>query len=156
MKAGTMNGLIGANMNVKLAETPMRVYSEAEAKGDTGAMERAMGYAEEFSQKAKECSDEAKEAMKSEVKEEKKEQEALIERRREEAAARRGETSGRLPEPVDTAEISEEGKKASQGAAAPAGTGAGGPAAADIAKTYTESGSAVDMQAAEPQICVKA
>ena len=77
-----MKGLIGANMNVKLAETPMRVYSEAEAKGDTGAMERAMGYAEEFSQKAKECSDEAKEAMKSEVKEEKKEQEALIERRR--------------------------------------------------------------------------
>ncbi len=52
--------------------------------------------------------------------------------------------------------ISEDGKKASQEAGAPAGTGAGGPAAPDIAKTYTESRGAVDMQAAEPQICVKA
>lgn len=29
MKAGTMEGLIGAGINMKLMDTPMRVYKEA-------------------------------------------------------------------------------------------------------------------------------
>ena len=44
MKAGSMEGLIGASLNMKLSRTPMRVYKEAELKGDTEAMERAMGH----------------------------------------------------------------------------------------------------------------
>ena len=37
---------------MKLMNTPMRVYKEAERRGDTAVMERAMGYAGDFADKA--------------------------------------------------------------------------------------------------------
>ena len=54
MKAGSMEGLIGASANLKLTSTPMRVYKEAERRGDTDTMERAMGYVTHFQEKAHE------------------------------------------------------------------------------------------------------
>ena len=46
MHAKTMEGLAGASMNMKMMNTPFRVYQEAERRGDTSVMERAMGYPE--------------------------------------------------------------------------------------------------------------
>ncbi len=52
MHAKTMEGLAGASMSMKLMNTPIRVYKEAERRGDTAVMERAMGYASDFADKA--------------------------------------------------------------------------------------------------------
>ena len=43
MHAKTMEGLAGASMNMKMMNTPFRVYQEAERRGDTSVMEQAMG-----------------------------------------------------------------------------------------------------------------
>ena len=45
-------GLAGANMSMKLMNTLMRVYKEAERRGDTAVMERVMGYVGELADKA--------------------------------------------------------------------------------------------------------
>ena len=43
MNTKTMEGLVGARTNMRLLNTPFRVYKEARLKGDTGKMEQAMG-----------------------------------------------------------------------------------------------------------------
>lgn len=116
MKAGSMEGLIGASLNMKLTRTPMRVFKEAERKGDTEVMKRAMGYVTEFQEKAHECSDRAQEELAKELKEERKEEEI----RREQAQERKEETkkyvekiqeNNKADTPkTDSVEISEEGK----------------------------------------------
>lgn len=117
MKAGSMEGLIGASLNMKLSRTPMRVYKEAELKGDTEAMERAMGYVTDFQEKAHECSNKAQEELVKELKEERKEQELkweqAIEKRKEEAKEYKEKLQGSNKSDVqkaDSVEISEEGK----------------------------------------------
>lgn len=118
MKAGSMEGLIGASQNMKLTRTPMRVYKEAERRGDTETMERAMGYITDFEKKAQECSDKAQEELTKELKEERQEQEL----KREQAATKRKEERKEYMEKLqesnkpdiqktDSAEISEEGKE---------------------------------------------
>ena len=115
MKAGSMEGLIGASINMELTRTPFRVYKEAERKGDTAAMERAMGYVVDFQEKAHECSDRAQEELPKELEEERREQEI----RREEALERREETeefiesvrkNNKDTSETDSVEISEEGR----------------------------------------------
>ena len=44
MHTKTMEGLAGAGTNMKLLNTPFRVYKDAKRRGDTAVMERAMGY----------------------------------------------------------------------------------------------------------------
>lgn len=77
MNVKTMEGLLGANANINLMETPMRVYEEAKLKGEEDKMERAMGYVGDFSNKARiynenvgegliEEAEEAREAQKTE------------------------------------------------------------------------------------------
>lgn len=117
MKAGSMEGLIGASLNMKLSRTPMRVYKEAELKGDTEAMERAMGYVTDFQEKAHECSDKAQEELAKELKAERKEQELkreqAIEKRKEEAKEyeeKLQESNKSDVQKADSVEISEEGK----------------------------------------------
>lgn len=116
MKAGSMEGLIGASVNMKLSRTPMRVYREAERRGDTAVMKRAMGYVTDFQEKAYECSDRAQEELAKELKEERKEQEI-----RREQALERKETAKEYVEKIqennksdiletDSVEISEEGR----------------------------------------------
>ena len=116
MKAGSMEGLIGASMNMELSRTPMRVFKEAERRGDTETMKRAMGYVTDYQEKAKECSDRAQEELPKELKEERKEQ-AI---RREQALERKEESKEYVekiqenhnpdnPE-KDSVTISEEGK----------------------------------------------
>ena len=91
MNSGSMEGLIGANANVNIAKVPLRVYEEAERKGDTATMERSMGYFAEFSQKAAEYKEKAAEETLKEQREERieREQEAAetLERKIEESRA---------------------------------------------------------------------
>ena len=118
MKAGTMEGLIGASVNMKLTCTPMRVYKEAERKGDTAVMERAMGYVTDFQEKAHEYSDKAQEELTKELKEERKDQELkreqTIEKRKEETSEymekmQKGNKSN--IQETDSIEISEKGNE---------------------------------------------
>ena len=114
MKAGSMQGLIGANVNMKLTRTPMRVFKEAELRGDTETMKRAMGYVEDFQEKAHECSDKAQNEIGKELKEERREQDI----RREQAIERKEDAEeftekirkNNKPDQTDSVEISEEGK----------------------------------------------
>ncbi len=117
MKAGSIEGLIGASVNMKLSKTPMRVYKEAERKGDTAVMERAMGYVTDFQEKAQEYSDKAQEEIAKELKEERQEQELkrdqALETRKEEAKEYKEklqESNKSAIQKADSAEISEEGK----------------------------------------------
>ena len=87
MHAKTMEGLAGASMSMKLMNTPIRVYKEAERRGDTAVMERAMGYASDFADKAKDYQKTTEKGMKEDAKEArekaKAEQENAIQKRRE-------------------------------------------------------------------------
>ena len=116
MKAGSMEGLIGASANMKLSRTPMRVYKEAERREDTESMKRAMGYVTDFQGKANKYSDMAQKELAKELKEERKEQEI----RHEQALERKKETEEYIAKiqennktdilETDSVEISEEGK----------------------------------------------
>ena len=116
MHTKTMEGLVGASTNMKLLNTPLRVYKEAERRGDTAVMERAMGYVGDFADKAQDYQKKAEEGMKQDAKEArekaKTEQEKAIQRRREE----REEMEKRIAESqngdTDTVSISESGKAA--------------------------------------------
>ena len=113
MNTKTMEGLVGASTSINLLDTPFKVYKEARQKGDTGAMERAIGYVGEFSDKAEKYKAEADEGMKEDAKEagEKAEleRERMIQKRREE----RQEFEKRTEEnrSKDTVEVSEVGKE---------------------------------------------
>ena len=116
MNTKTMEGLVGARTNMNLVNTPMRVYKEASRKGDTETMKRAMGYANEFSDKAEEYKAEADEGMKEDAKEAREKakvqrDEAIRKRRDErEKLEERIEESRNADTNTDIVEISEEGK----------------------------------------------
>ncbi len=116
MHTKTMEGLVGARTNMNLMNTPMRVFKEARRKGDTATMERAMGYVDDFSDKAKEYQAEADKGMEEDAKEARKKAEL----QREEAVQKRREEREKLEAKIeenrnadtnaDTVEISEDGK----------------------------------------------
>lgn len=116
MHTKTMEGLIGARTNMNLMNTPMRVYKEARRKGDSETMERAMGYANECSDRAEEYKAEADEGMKKDAEEARK----IAKEQREEAIQKRRDEREKLEKKIDenrngdantdTVEIGEEGK----------------------------------------------
>ena len=110
MHTKIMEGLAGASTNIKLLNTPFRVYKDAERRGDTAVMERAMGYVGDFAEKAEDYQKKAEKGMKEEAKEArekaKTEQENAI-RKREELEKRIAESRN---EDTDTVSISESGK----------------------------------------------
>lgn len=114
MNTKTMEGLTGARVNISLANVPMRVFNEAKRKGDTAAMERAMGYANEFTGKAEEYKTKAEEGMKEDAKaageKEKSEREKMLEKRREEREKLQAGIEGTKAAELDTVEVSEDGK----------------------------------------------
>ena len=115
MHTKTMEGLIGAGTNINHVNTPLRVYKEAERRGDIGTMERAMGYVGEFSKKAGEYQEVADDGLKEDAKEakekEKLEREKAIEKRRNERQEAEEKMEERKEANVDTVEISDEGKR---------------------------------------------
>ncbi len=115
MNTKMMEGLVGAGVNMKIRDTPMRVYKEAEREGDIGKMEQAMGYVNKFSERAWEYKSETEEGLEEEAREarekEKLEQEEAVTKRREEQkeqAERSEKTEGK---DTDTVEVSEEGRE---------------------------------------------
>ena len=150
MHTKTMEGLAGANMSMKLMNTPMRVYKEAERRGDTAVMERAMGYACDFADKAKDYQKTTEKGMEEDAKEArekaKTEQENAIQKRKEE----REELEKRIAESrngdTDTVSISESGKAALDGKTGSVQTGA------DNGVSIEETADAIKM---EPVIYTK-
>lgn len=127
MHAKTMEGLAGASASIQLLSTPMNVAKEAERKGDTDKMKRAMSYAAGLTEQAGEYSQKSSEGMKLDAQEAKKkeeeQQEELIRARqkeREELEKQIEEKKqGERKEPessFDSAEISEEGKQQAEAA----------------------------------------
>ena len=115
MNIKTMEGLVGAHTSMNIAKVPVRVYMEARRRGDSGTMERAMGYAGEFADRAKEYQAKADEGMEEEAREarerEKLEQEEAIAKRRMERKIQESEADKMHKENADTVEVSEEGRK---------------------------------------------
>lgn len=148
MNAGVMEGLVGANSNIKILNVPMRVYHEAEREGNLEKMERAMGYAADFAGRATAYKDMAEEELKKEMEEnrekEKLEQEKAIEKQQEEAR----EFQNSL-ENGDAAhvEISEDGKVSLE----QSGNAESAPKIEPTqTKSYNETGEAVSVETAAP------
>ena len=85
MQAGSMNAFMGASSNLKLVNTPMKVFKEARARGDTEVMKRAMGYVTEFGNNAEKYADKLGEETIKELREARKQQEIEREQAIEEA-----------------------------------------------------------------------
>lgn len=148
MNVKTMEGLAGASTSISMISTPMNVAKEAERKGDTDKMKRALGYAAGVRQQAEEYGDKAEQGMKLDGKEakeqEKLRQEKLIEARRDERREQEEQIeqqSGAGDGPnVDTAEISQEGKSQIQAEGQPSME-----QASDVQDmTYDKSGEAAE------------
>ena len=114
MHTKTMEGLAGASTNMKLLNTPFHVYKDAERRGDTAVMERAMGYVGDFAEKAEDYQKKADKGMKEEAKEArekaKTEQENAIRKRKEEREELEKRIAESRKEDTDTVSISENGK----------------------------------------------
>ncbi len=125
MNVKTMEGLAGASASIRMISTPMSVADEAERKGDTDKMQRALGYAAGLREQAEEYGEKASQGMEIEAKEAKEKEKKLQEELKEARIAERKEQEERLQaarqdnSPQDTVEISEAGKNQ---AAAQAGT----------------------------------
>ena len=163
MHTKTMEGLIGARTNMDLMNTPMRVFKEARRKGDTETMKRAMGYVDDFSDKAEEYKAEADKGMEEDAKEAREkaelQREEAVRKRREEREkleakmeeSRNADTNTKTKEiEGQILEISEEGKvllKDNQGTdAVGTETGAVKSDAVKEPVTYTKAGDAVPME----------
>jgi len=116
MNIQMMEGLLGANSNIKLSGISMSVYRQASAEGDTEKMKRAMGYTVECTEKAVKYQEKLDKGMKAEAKAEqekaKLEQEAAIEKRREERRRTEEDTEPGCPQGTDQVQISEAAKAA--------------------------------------------
>ena len=128
MNVKTMEGLAGASASIRMISTPMSVADEAERKGDTDKMQRALGYAAGLREQAEEYGEKASQGMKADAQEakekEKLQQEELIQARKEERAEqeKRIEAGGKQEASYDSAEFSEEGKFQAEMAAAASGS----------------------------------
>lgn len=117
MNIKTVEGLVGATTNINLSDTAMSVYREASQKGDTAAMERALGYAGEMVGQADAYASKAEEGMKADAKEleekAKAEQEKIIEKHRDDREKLEAQIEKSREPEKDTVKISEEGKTVS-------------------------------------------
>ena len=115
MHTKTMEGLAGASTNMKLLNTPFHVYKDAERRGDTAVMERAMGYVGDFAEKAEDYQKKAEKGMEEDAKEArekaKTEQENAIRKRKEEREELEKRIAESRNEDTDTVSISESGKE---------------------------------------------
>lgn len=158
MNVKTMEGLAGASTSIRMISTPMSVADEAERKGDSDKMQRALGYAAGLTEQAADYGEKADEGMKLDAKEakekEKLRQEELVEARskeREELEKRleAGRQEGADP---DTVEISAEGRAQAEMSGSVLASADGAPAvgygeSAGAAEAALEIGGNVDVSA---------
>lgn len=113
-----MEGLVGARTNINMVNTPLRVFKEARRKGDTATMERAMGYVNEFEEKAEQYKTKADVGMQEDAKAAREKAEAELEKAIEKRKAEREKLEERIEESreasrgtrEDKLEISKDGK----------------------------------------------
>lgn len=116
MNTKIMEGLVGAQASVNLLNTPFQVYREAERKGDTATMERAMGFAGDFAERADKYKAEADEGMTEDAEaareKAKSEREKAIQKRKEKHDKLEAEIEKIRAEnkAADTVKVSEGGK----------------------------------------------
>lgn len=147
MNVKTMEGLAGASASIRMISTPMSVADEAERKGDTDKMQRALGYAAGLTEQAADYGEKASEGMKLDAREakekEKLQQKELVEARIKEREEQEKRIEAKRQEDADpdTVEISEEGRAQVEM------SGSAVPASADSvpAVGYDEPGGAVKM-----------
>lgn len=119
MNVKTMEGLAGADTSIRMIATPMSVAKEAENKGDTEKLKRALSYASEMTEQAGAYSEKTSQGMKLDAKEAKEQEKLRQEEQIKEQKEKREEQQGSIEsskEPTkgaafDSVEISEEGKK---------------------------------------------
>ena len=158
MNMKTVEGLVGARININLSDTAMSVYREASQKGDTAAMERALGYAGQMTNQAEAYEAKAEEGMKADAKELKEkakaDQEKVIEKRREEREQLEARIEKSREPEDDIVQISEEGKAALQESAGAEDTDSADSSASDTGEippvVYTSTGE-VNIQALETE-----
>lgn len=69
MNVKTLEGLAGAGQNMKIMQTPLRIYKDAFRRGDIGKMEQAGGYVCEFADRTEKYKTLTDEGMKEEIQE---------------------------------------------------------------------------------------
>ncbi len=153
MNVKTMEGLAGAGTSISLVSTPMNVAKEAERKGDTEKMKRALSYAGEMTEQAEGYSEKTSQGMKLDAREakeqEKLRQEELIKARKEEREKlekqlQEGDGKGTETEvSSDSVEISEEGKDQAE----MAGTSSSAPVDSSGEAVYDPSGETAEPEA---------
>lgn len=155
MNVKTMEGLAGADASIRMMSIPVNVAREAERKGETDKMQRALGYAAELTEQAQKYGEETTQGMEQEAKEareqEKLRQENQIQERRTERQEQERQT-GSVRENVsdirfDSLTISGEGKTAAEAAEQAAAQTKAQAAAGDIKPiqdvSYDRSGEGV-------------
>ena len=149
MNTQMIEGLVGASTNIRLSGTPMSVYRQASAEGDTEKMKRALGYSGECAEKAVKYQEELDKGMKAEAKEERKKaeavQEAALEKRREEQ--RLAVEGADRPQETDRVQISQAAKAALDRNPVEAAEPTGGEPV-----IYTETGEAAAPAESEPTV----
>lgn len=119
MQADSMKALMGATTNLNLVSTPMKVFKEAEARGDTEVMKRAMGYVTEFGNNAEKDAGKLAEETIKETREARKQQEiereqAIAKARQKNKAEREQALNGTekpTVEPTETTDAADADKK---------------------------------------------
>lgn len=105
MNLKTIEGLLGAGTNIRMAEAPMRIYRAAEKRGDIATMDRAMGYVTEFKGRAENYKEEADRGMEEEKEElrerEKKAREEALAKKKEEEKKTEKEQNRNEPDDSD-------------------------------------------------------
>lgn len=109
MNAKTMEGLVGARTNINLLNSPMRVFRAAERRGDTEAMNRAMKYAGDFSDRAEDYQAKAEKGMEEDAREAREK----AKWQREEAIRKRQEEQGKLEARLEEGGNTDAGETAS-------------------------------------------
>lgn len=145
MHTQTMEGLIGARTNMSLMNVPMRVYKEARQRGDTSTMERAMGYAVDCGEKAKEYKKKADEGMKEDAKEAREKEKQAREKAIQERRKERRELKERIEESKSEKSLEEKNKtENSEDASKKAGeaAGQGTMVAVKVSVVHTDSDTA--------------
>lgn len=147
MNTKIMEGLVGAGTNMQLTDTTMRVYRDARRRGDLDVMERAMEYTGDFTQRAGEYQETAREGMEEEAVEVREKREAqmaeAIQKRKEEQKEQEERLTGSEAR-ADTVELSEEGKAAAGMKSEGTGTsGSGGQAVDNLEPVFYDSTGAV-------------
>ena len=113
MQAGSMKAFMGASTNLKLVNTPMKVFKEAEARGDTEVMKRAMGYVTDFEGNAQKDADKLGEETVKETREARKQQEieqeqAIAKARQKNKIEREQALNGAEKPTVEPTEVADE------------------------------------------------